>query len=206
MSYTHAHYSSRTAGFNPGASVSSNVMNLSGRGTPPKSPIAGVQNSPDAATSPTLRASDFDTLLQEASAHPQTDTPPSGFAHNAAPAAGSHHTDFTTRDQFNGAFQMPQSPETHIKPAAQPGDSRTAGRTVSTPDQASYNANGEQQNFSFWDFLDIINPLQHIPIVSNIYRSLTGDEIAKAIAIYEKRKEPVFVELPVSLSSATGGQ
>ena len=36
--------------------------------------------------------------------------------------------------------------------------------------------------------------------------SLTGDEIAKAIAIYEKRKEPVFVELPVSLSSATGGQ
>ncbi|MEC9261172.1 MAG: DUF3450 family protein [Pseudomonadota bacterium] len=36
--------------------------------------------------------------------------------------------------------------------------------------------------------------------------SLTGDEIAKAIAIYEKRKEPGFVELPVSLSSATGGQ
>ncbi len=31
--------------------------------------------------------------------------------------------------------------------------------------------------FSFWDFVDIINPLQHIPVVSAIYRHLTGDEI-----------------------------
>ncbi len=31
--------------------------------------------------------------------------------------------------------------------------------------------------FSFDDFLDIINPLQHIPIVSTIYRKLTGDTI-----------------------------
>jgi len=30
---------------------------------------------------------------------------------------------------------------------------------------------------SFGDFLDIINPLQHIPIVSNIYREITGDTI-----------------------------
>ncbi len=29
--------------------------------------------------------------------------------------------------------------------------------------------------FTFLDFLDIINPLQHIPIVSTIYRDLTGD-------------------------------
>ncbi len=32
-------------------------------------------------------------------------------------------------------------------------------------------------DFSFADFLDIINPLQHIPIVSTIYRAITGDEI-----------------------------
>ncbi len=30
----------------------------------------------------------------------------------------------------------------------------------------------------FEDFLDVINPLQHIPIVSSIYRAITGDEIA----------------------------
>ncbi len=31
--------------------------------------------------------------------------------------------------------------------------------------------------WSFFDFLDIINPLQHIPIVSTVYRAITGDEI-----------------------------
>ncbi|MCR6629451.1 MAG: hypothetical protein NVV74_04990 [Magnetospirillum sp.] len=30
---------------------------------------------------------------------------------------------------------------------------------------------------SFWDVLDIINPLQHIPIVNDIYQELTGDKI-----------------------------
>ncbi|MBP2311582.1 hypothetical protein [Azospirillum soli] len=32
-------------------------------------------------------------------------------------------------------------------------------------------------NMSFWDFLDVINPLQHIPIVNHIYREVTGDTI-----------------------------
>jgi len=31
--------------------------------------------------------------------------------------------------------------------------------------------------FTFFDFLDVINPLQHIPVVSTVYRSITGDEI-----------------------------
>jgi hypothetical protein len=35
----------------------------------------------------------------------------------------------------------------------------------------------EKAEFSFGDFLDIINPLQHIPIVSTIYRNLSGDQI-----------------------------
>jgi len=35
----------------------------------------------------------------------------------------------------------------------------------------------EIKDGSFADFIDIINPLQHIPIVSTIYRSMTGDTI-----------------------------
>ncbi|MFN4764819.1 hypothetical protein ACKGJN_16945, partial [Gillisia sp. Q332] len=35
-----------------------------------------------------------------------------------------------------------------------------------------------QLDFSFGDFLDIINPLQHIPLVGNLYREVTGDEIS----------------------------
>lgn len=34
-----------------------------------------------------------------------------------------------------------------------------------------------QSGFSFHDFLSIINPLQHLPIVSTIYRAVTGDKI-----------------------------
>ncbi len=37
---------------------------------------------------------------------------------------------------------------------------------------------GHENGFGFSDFLDIINPLQHIPIVSNVYRAITGDEVS----------------------------
>lgn len=37
--------------------------------------------------------------------------------------------------------------------------------------------------FNFRDVLDLINPIQHIPIVGNIYRKLTGDDAAPAIRI-----------------------
>lgn len=39
------------------------------------------------------------------------------------------------------------------------------------------------QDFTFDDFLDIINPLQHLPIISVIYRALTGDKIKPAMRI-----------------------
>ena len=37
--------------------------------------------------------------------------------------------------------------------------------------------------FGFDDFLDLINPLQHIPIVSTLYRELTGDTISEGARI-----------------------
>lgn len=52
-------------------------------------------------------------------------------------------------------------------------------------DKAEDGADGPQQHLtmfaeetpSFWDVLDVINPLQHIPIVNDIYQQLTGDKI-----------------------------
>jgi hypothetical protein len=38
--------------------------------------------------------------------------------------------------------------------------------------------------FSFADLLDLVNPLQHIPILSNWYRSATGDEIGAVARIF----------------------
>jgi hypothetical protein len=37
-----------------------------------------------------------------------------------------------------------------------------------------------EDGFDLGDLLDMINPLQHIPVVSSIYRNLTGDEISPA--------------------------
>ena len=42
---------------------------------------------------------------------------------------------------------------------------------------AEAGAAGSDSKLGFADFLDVINPLQHIPVVSSIYRRLTGDEI-----------------------------
>ena len=46
-------------------------------------------------------------------------------------------------------------------------------------------ADGETEDagFSFDDFLDTINPLQHLPVVSTLYRELTGDQIEPAARI-----------------------
>ncbi len=35
-----------------------------------------------------------------------------------------------------------------------------------------------EQSLTFEDFLDLINPLQHIPVVSTVYRAITGDTIS----------------------------
>ncbi|WP_114393204.1 hypothetical protein [Oleisolibacter albus] len=35
----------------------------------------------------------------------------------------------------------------------------------------------QEDGMSFWDLLDVVNPLQHIPVVNKIYRAVTGDEI-----------------------------
>lgn len=34
------------------------------------------------------------------------------------------------------------------------------------------------EGLTFGEFLDVINPLQHLPIISSIYRAATGDEIS----------------------------
>ena len=35
-----------------------------------------------------------------------------------------------------------------------------------------------EDGFTFDDFLDIINPLQHLPVVGTLYRSVTGDDLS----------------------------
>ncbi|MGD9637621.1 MAG: hypothetical protein AB7U85_01010 [Alphaproteobacteria bacterium] len=41
----------------------------------------------------------------------------------------------------------------------------------------------ETSGFGFRDLIDIVNPLQHIPVISSVYRKVTGDEIGTVARI-----------------------
>ena len=45
------------------------------------------------------------------------------------------------------------------------------------PAKTQADAAPSDSGFSFDDLIDIVNPLQHIPIVSTLYRAITGDQI-----------------------------
>ena len=74
--------------------------------------------------------------------------------------------------------------------------------------KAEFKAFGND-GFTFFDLLDIINPLQHIPILSNIYRSITGDTIdpgAKIAggAIYGGPIGAIISSINVALEHSSG--
>ena len=71
------------------------------------------------------------------------------------------------------AGQSPKPPQNNF--AAQLGD----GAQPNTPSATTEH----DTDFDFFDFLDILNPLQHIPVVSTFYRELTGDELHPASRI-----------------------
>ncbi len=51
---------------------------------------------------------------------------------------------------------------------------------LASDNPASGTLTHSEEEFGFLDFLDIVNPLQHIPIVSTIYQHLAGDTIKPA--------------------------
>ena len=50
--------------------------------------------------------------------------------------------------------------------------------TKAQSETVAQNSGGE---YTFFDLIDMINPLQHIPVVSNLYRAITGDEIRQEV-------------------------
>ncbi len=59
----------------------------------------------------------------------------------------------------------------------------TPSRAIWGPSTPPSDVDTTEREFSFDDFLDVINPLQHLPIVSSIYREVTGDEIHGAARV-----------------------
>ena len=54
---------------------------------------------------------------------------------------------------------------------------------IGTGSGTAAKVNATTEGFSFWDVLDVINPLQHIPILSSLYRAVSGDTIGAAANI-----------------------
>lgn len=57
-----------------------------------------------------------------------------------------------------------------------PGESQPQPASNGRPD-ISYEQTQNDDEYSFGDVIDIINPLQHLPVIGTIYRKLTGDTI-----------------------------
>ena len=68
--------------------------------------------------------------------------------------------------------QIPLSEKPARVSAAIPKFGQRSCRPVNNKPETS-----RSSSFCFQDVLDIINPLHHIPIIGNIYRAVTGDEI-----------------------------
>ena len=73
-------------------------------------------------------------------------------------------------DINNDHFTLP-TPRTSLQNIGEKSDDNEEKRTG-----RSFHAFGKD-GFTFLDFLDVINPLQHIPVVGTVYRSITGDNI-----------------------------
>ncbi|MGA7675665.1 MAG: hypothetical protein WCA78_11570 [Rhizomicrobium sp.] len=60
--------------------------------------------------------------------------------------------------------------------------------------------NSDVSDFSFKDLLDIVNPLQHIPVISTLYRAITGSQIGTPEKIAGDTLYGGFIGLVASLA------
>lgn len=71
------------------------------------------------------------------------------------------------------ALRMRDSNAQAVTQKSQDTEIAQAKESSAQDEESQFGSDG----FGFDDFLDIINPLQHIPLVNTAYRALTGDEI-----------------------------
>ena len=67
------------------------------------------------------------------------------------------------------------SPEYHAMVVSPSPVSQTAASNATST--ASSDTNGNQHESFFHHLLDIVNPLQHLPVIGTIYRAVTGEHI-----------------------------
>ncbi len=87
---------------------------------------------------------------------------------------------FTVNDRTAGpipAFGTMVHANVALTAAYAPQGRQPDGDTEHTQTRADIQYEAKDDGFSFDDVIDIINPLQHIPVLSMFYRNVTGDTI-----------------------------
>jgi len=79
--------------------------------------------------------------------------------------------------QAAGPDRASSGPPSGFLELARQIQSQNENPNAARPGRAFVNAAFGDDGFGFDDLVDVINPLQHIPIISTIYRALTGDKI-----------------------------
>ncbi len=105
---------------------------------------------------------------------------------NIAPAINNYnsptHKIFKMGSNERTAGSMPiwDNPSTNKEKSIQ-NIENAINKTYKTEKALAYNNIQHKtisaNEFKFADIIDMVNPLQHIPIINNIYRNITGDEI-----------------------------
>ena len=105
----------------------------------------------------------------------------------AADAAKDSGRDAARTGKATGAAPLPWRADCLVTIMLGPtrgtnGSIASASTAPAAPAARGVPAWGED-GFTFGDLVDVVNPLQHIPIVSWAYRALTGDQIAPAAKV-----------------------
>ena len=82
-------------------------------------------------------------------------------------------------DRINGSMPVwgkPRTPEEQIT-AGLASASDTGSKPPSFATALAATEAKKDDSFGFLDLVDMVNPLQHLPIISTFYRSMTGDTI-----------------------------
>jgi hypothetical protein len=83
-------------------------------------------------------------------------------------ASDDQYIDASSNDIYNAAYNTDRSTSSIQENSDLPANVRSLEKE---------DLDRSATSFDFGDIIDIINPLQHIPIVSTVYRKITGDEI-----------------------------
>lgn len=103
--------------------------------------------------------------------------------YDATPQGVKKVYNFETHRYGSGQTQDSSFADTLAATTAQPASqtqSKEKAPPLVEPPRAPSDVAAEDDDPQFSDILDIINPLQHIPVIGSIYREMTGDTIKPA--------------------------